>query len=286
MSNLTKHDITAARAARYRRRMDLRLTSQEQAQGFVDDVGFCFLFPIQSIEMPSLWDAIAGRVVKTYSSHSGYEIERTWGWKDDALNKRLWYYGKLIRSRATLVGLHFLSNFYALSENYGDTEHDYLEEYRAGRLSAEAKAIYEALLKNGALDAVRLRREAHMISEANKPRFEKALTELQAGLKVLPVGIAEAGAWRYAFIYELLPRWLPDVPERARSIGRGPARRAILDQYIRNVIAATPQSAARVFGWSLADTRQAAEALAKEGRLSLDVKVSGIAELQMVTHAI
>ena len=54
--------------------------------------------------------------------------------------------------------------------------------------------------------------------------------------------------------------------------------------HIRNVIAATPQSAARVFGWSLADTRQAAEALAKEGRLSLDVKVSGIAELQMVTH--
>ena len=51
MPNLTKHDITAARAARYRRRMDLRITSQEQAKGFVDDVGFCFLFPIQNIEV-------------------------------------------------------------------------------------------------------------------------------------------------------------------------------------------------------------------------------------------
>ena len=283
MPNLTKRDITAAREARYRRCMNLRITSQEQAKEFVDDVGFCFLFPIQGIEMPSLWDAIAGRVVKTYSSHSGYEIERTWGWKDDALNKKLWYYGKLIRHKATLVSLDFLPNFYALSENYGDYEHDYLEEYRAGRLSAEAKAIYDALLKNGALDAVRLRREAHLSSEANKPRFEKALTELQVGLKVLPVGIAKAGAWRYAFIYELLPRWLPDVPEHAHSIGRGQARRAILDQYLRNVIATTAQSTARVFGWSLADTRQAAEALAKEGRLSLDVKVSGIAELQIVT---
>ena len=234
--------------------------------------------------MPSLWDAIAGRVVKTYSSHSGYEIERTWGWKDDALNKKWWYYGKLIRHKATLVSLDFLPNFYALSENYGDYEHDYLEEYHAGRLSAEAKAIYDALLKNGALDTVRLRREAHLSSEANKPRFEKALTELQVGLKVLPVGIAEAGAWHYAFIYELLPRWLPDVPEHAHSIGRGQARQAILDQYLCNVIATTAQSAARVFGWSLADTHQAAEALAKEGRLSLDVKVSGIAELKMVTH--
>jgi len=283
MPNLTRHDIADARVARYRRRMDLRVTSPERAKEFVDDVGFCFLFPTQ-VEMPSLWDAIAGRVVKTYSSHSGYEIERTWGWKDDALNKKWWYYGKLIRHKATLVGLDFLPNLYALSENYGDYEQDYMEEYRAGRLSAEAKAIYDALLKNGALDAVRLRREAHLSSETNKPRFEKALTELQVGLRVLPVGVAEAGAWRYAFIYELLPRWLPDVPERARSIGRGQARRAILDQYLRNVIATTVSSAARVFGWSPADTRQAAEALAKEGRLSLDVKVSGIAELQMVTH--
>jgi len=282
MPKLTKRDILEVRQARYRRRMDLRTTTPAEAKAFVDDVGFCFLFPTQ-VEMPSLWDAIAGRVVKTYSSHSGYEIERTWGWKDDALNKKWWYYGKLIRHKATLVSLGCLPDFYALSENYGDYEHDYLEEYHAGRLSAEAKAIYDALLKDGALDAVRLRREAHLSSEANKPRFEKALTELQVGLKVLPVGIAEAGAWRYAFIYELLPRWLPDVPERARGIGRGQARQAILDQYLRNVIATTVSSAARVFGWSLADTRQAAETLAQAGRLTLDVKVAGIGELQMVT---
>jgi hypothetical protein len=286
MPNLTKRDILEARQARYRRRRDLRITTPTEAQTFVDDVGFCFLFPIQNVEMPSLWDAIAGRVVKTTSKHSGYEIERTWGWKDDALNKKWWYYGKLIRGRATLVNLSFLPNFYALSENYGDYEHDYLEEYRAGQLSSEAKAIYEALLKNGALDAVRLRRESHMISEANKPRFEKALTELQLGLKVMPVGIAEAGAWRYAFIYELLPRWLPDVPQKARNIGRSRARRTILHQYLRNVIAITLPRAARVFGWSLAEARQAAETLAHENHMSLDVKVTGIAELQMVTNDI
>src|SRR5512136_167662 len=276
MPNLTKRDIVEARQVRYRRRMDLRVTTPAQAQAFVDDVGFCFLFPIQNVEMPSLWDAIAGRMVKTYSSHRGYEIERTWGWKDDSLNKKQWYYGKLLRHKATLTSLDFLPNFYALSENYGDVEHDYLDEYRQGRLSAEAKAIYEALLKNGALDAVRLRRESHMSSEASKPRFEKALTELQIGLKVLPVGIAEAGAWRYAFIYEALPRWLPDVPERARGIGRAQARCAILDQYLGNVIATTLSSAARVFGWPLDETRRAAQALAQGGRLSLDVKVSGI----------
>jgi hypothetical protein len=184
------------------------------------------------------------------------------------------------------VSLDFLPNLYALSENYGDYQHDYLEEYRAGRLTAEAKTIYEALLKHGALDTVRLRREAHLSSDANKARFEKALTELQVGLKVLPVGIAEAGAWRYAFIYEVLPRWLPAVPEQARSIGRGQARYAILDQYLGSVIATTMQAVSRVFGWTLAETRQAAEALAQQGRLSLEVKVSGISELQIVTKSV
>jgi hypothetical protein len=282
MKPLTKHAVIDRREARYRRRMNLRVTTKEQAIEFVNDVGFCFLFPIQGVEMPSLWDAVAGRVLKTTNKHSGYEIERTWGWKDEALGQRLWFYGKLLRSRATLVSLNFLPNFYALSENYGDYEHDYLDQYHTGALSAEAKTIYEALLKNGALDAIRLRRESRMSAEASKPRFEKALTELQVGLKVLPIGIAPVGAWRYAFIYEILPRWLPDLSDRARSISRTEARRLILDRYIHNVIASPLAASARLFGWKLDDTKQAAEGLAAQGRVELDVKVTGIRELQLV----
>jgi len=284
MKAVTKPGLLAAREARYRRRMNLRVMNQPQAVEFVNDVGFSFLFPIQKVELPSLWDAIAGRVVKTYPQHNGYEIERTWGWKDEALDKKWWYYGKLIRDKATLVSLDFLPNFYALSENFGDYEHDYLEEYKTGQLTSEAKQVYEALLKNGALDAVRLRREAHLSSDANKGRFDKALTDLQTGLRVLPVGIAPAGAWRYAFIYEILPRWFPQIPVRAQRIGRVEARRRILDQYLRNVIFSTVPIAARLFRWSTAEAQQAVEALAAEGRLQLNVKVSGIKDLQMVTQ--
>src|SRR5512143_374856 len=262
MRTLTKHDVNDRRAVRYRRRMNLRLKTKEQAVEFVNDVGFCFLFPIQGVEMPSLWDAVAGRVLKTTNKHSGYEIERTWGWKGVALGQRLWFYGKLLRSRATLVSLDFLPNFYALSENYGDYEYDYLDEYRTGALSAEAKTIYEALLKNGALDAIRLRRESRLSAEASKPRFEKALTELQVGLKVLPIGIAPVGAWRYAFIYEILPRWLPNLAEHARLISRTEARRLILDRYIHNVIASPLITSARLFGWKLDDAKQAVAGLA------------------------
>lgn len=279
---LTKHDVIDRRETRYRRRMDLRVTTPEQAVEFVNDLGFAFLFPIQNVEMPSLWDAVAGRKMPTTNKHSGYEIERTWGWKDDSLDKRWWFYGKLLRHKATLVSLDFLPNFYALSENFGDYEHDYLEEYRVGAMSSEAKQIYEALLKHGALDAVRLRREARLSSDENKPRFDKALTELQTGLKVLPVGIAPAGAWRYAFIYEILPRWYPDVPERARTIDRAGARAAIFDQYMQNVIASPLINIARLFRWKSTEVQQAAERVAAAGRVELDAKVTGIKELLVV----
>jgi len=166
-------------------------------------------------------------------------------------------------------------------KNYGDLD-DYLQEYAEGRLTAEAKAVYEALLEHGPLDTVRLRREAHMSTQSAKSRFERALVELQVGLKVLPVGVAEAGAWRYAFLYELLPRWFPDVPERARAIGRGEARRHILLRYLRNVVAATPAQAARLFGWTTPEVERAAAQLEAAG----EVRVEGLRGQQMVIAAV
>ncbi len=108
------------------------------------------------------------------------------------------------------------------------------------------------------------------------------MTDLQTGLKVLPIGIAPVGAWRYAFIYEVLPRWYPEIPVRAQQIGRAEARRRVLDQYLRNVIFSTVPLASRVFRWSIMETRQAVDALAAEGRLELDVKVAGVRDVQMI----
>lgn len=59
------------------------------------------------------------------------DIGKCWGWKDQALAKRWWYYGKFLRRRATLVSLAELPYFYALSENYGSLD-DYLQEYAEG----------------------------------------------------------------------------------------------------------------------------------------------------------
>nr|WP_290666280.1 hypothetical protein [Ardenticatena sp.] len=41
--------------------------------------------------------------------------------------------------------------------------------------------------------------------------FDRALTEAQRRLRIMPIGIAAAGAWRYAFVSDL-----PHLPEQAR----------------------------------------------------------------------
>jgi hypothetical protein len=278
--------IAEQRAARYRRTPGRRIQTIDQARAFVDDVGFCFFWPIKDIEMPSLFHAIAGRVRSVPMAHNDPDLSKSWGWKDRSLGRRWWYYGKLLRRRATLISLDMLPFFYANSGNYGELD-DYLEEYRSGTMTAEAKRVYEALLSHGPLDTVRLRREAQMAAEKAKSRFERALVELQVGLKVLPIGVAEAGAWRYAFIYEIVPRHYPDLPEAARQISLGKARRVLVARYLNNVVAIERRMVGRVFhvlGWSPAELDHTLTVLLDEGVVRLVCAGAGQEQWLMSTR--
>ena len=86
-----------------------------------------------------------------------------------------------------------------------------------------------------------------MSADSAKSRFDRALVELQVGLKVIPIGVAEAGAWNYAFVYEILQRHFPDLPAQARPIGRAEARRVLVQRYLDNVVAADRKMVAKVF---------------------------------------
>ena len=267
MDRITPEWISDQRAIRYRRTATLRVQTLEEARAFVDDVAFCHFWPIKGIEMPSLFHAIAGRVRAVPNAHNDPDLSRCWGWKDRSLGQKWWYYGKLLRRRATLISLDLLATFYACSPNYGDLD-DYVEEYRDGKLTMEAKQIYEALLELGPLNTVRLRREARMAAQSAKSRFERALVELQVALKVLPVGVAEAGAWRYAFVYEIVQRHFPELSERARPIKRSQARRTLVLQYLDNVVAADQAMIRKVFhvlDWTPKELDRTIDALLGEG---------------------
>lgn len=273
--SLTLKHIEALRNERYRRRRDIRLTSTDDIHRFVDNAGVCLLFPAQGIEMPNVYQAVAGFAKGMTAKHNDPAISLTWGTKDRSLNQRWWYYGKLIKGKATLVSLDLFSSFYALSENFGDDD-DYLLEYEAGTLSNDAKNIYEALLRHGPLHAIELKRKTNLYGDEVKTKFDKALSELQVGLKVLPTGVAEAGAWRYAFIYDIVSRWLPEQTKAAQSISRSDARANILSRHLRNVVMADTKTLARIFGWKAVDVDAALKKLAERGEVSLDQQVKDV----------
>ena len=196
--------------------------------------------------MPNLWTAVAGdRPVADKHDDPGHI---TWGWKDGALDKKIWYYAKVLRKKATMISLEIAPYFYALSENYGSPEEDYLLTYEEGRMTQAAKQVYETILSEGALNTLDLRKAANL-SNAKDSEFNKALEYLQSDFKILPVGVSDAGAWKYSFIYQIVPRHFPDLPEKARAIGEGEARTKLLELYFESVGTAQVKDAAKLFGW-------------------------------------
>ncbi|KAF0107804.1 MAG: hypothetical protein FD146_1435 [Anaerolineaceae bacterium] len=241
-----------------------RVSSPSGALAFVRARGFTFFWPVKGVDLPSLWEAVGGTYPVASEHDNPFHV--TWRWKDDSLDKKIWYYGKILRRKATFISLEAAPYFYALSENYGSPEEDHIIAYEEGRLTLAAKQVYDALLDKGALDTISLRKEARL-QNAKESAFNRALEDLQKDFKILPVGIAEAGAWRYSYRYELTARHFPDLPERARTIGEAEARVKLALLYLRSVGAAQARDLARLFGWPAELVRRTVEKLLQSGKL-------------------
>ncbi len=249
ITDLTIEQIEALRDVRYRRTAALQVRTEQQALDFVNDVGFCFLFGDKGVEMPTLWAAACGSRRPVPRNHHDPNLGRTWEWKDSLPAQGLLHYGKLLRGKPTLVSLEILPCFYALSPNYGELD-DYLEQYEEGRLSIEAKSIYEVLLNEGAMATSRLRQMAGLPGGGdNARRFERAITELQVELKIAKVGVSDANRWGYAYVYDLFLQHHPHVAEVARGISTDEAMETLLLRYLHNTVACPQDAAKRLFRW-------------------------------------
>jgi len=109
--------------------------------------------------------------------------------------------------------------------------------------------------------------------------------ELEVGLKVVPVGVSRAGAWNYAFVYELFQRWFPDIPEEAQAIKRSEARRTLLLKYLDNVVAADRKMIDKVFHilrWTPTESERTIAALLEENTIQ-EMRVKGVKQPQLVS---
>ena len=242
----------------------------DQAISFVNERGYILFWPVKRVHFPSLWTAVAGdRPVPNEHDDPGHV---TWGWKDSSLGKHIWYYAKVLRYKATFISMDVLPYFYALSENYGSPDEDYLIAYHDGHLTHAEKLIYEAILDNGPMHTIELRHKVHLSGKTSDSVFARALEKLQGEFRIVPVGIAEAGSWKYAFIYDLTSRHYPDLVDKARLINENHARKKLIELFFLSLGAAGEDEVRRLFRWKPEIIQHVLESLEKDGLL---VKVTG-----------
>lgn len=250
-----------------------RVKTKEEAVQFVNKRGYIFFWPISGITLPSLWGAVSGdRPVPNEHDDPGHV---TWDWKDSILGKHIWFYGKILRKKATIISMEMAPYFYALTENYGSPEEDYLTIYEQGRMTQEAKSVFEALLDKSPLDSIALRKSAHLTSQDSESRFNRALADLQNDFKIMPVGVVDAGSWHYSFAYDLVARHEPELIEKARFIGELDARRKILEVYFHSVGLAQSRELAKLFKWNPREIEQAISSLLETNIIKMLPELDG-----------
>jgi hypothetical protein len=270
MITLPIERLNAFRENSYRIKPEMRLSTLQGAIDFVKERGFVFFWSIKGIDYPSLWTAVAGnRPVAAYHDDPGH---LTWRWKDDSLGEKIWYYGKIIRKKATMIDLEVVPFFYALSENYGNPVEDVMIQYHEGRLTREAKAIFDTIHESGPIDTIAIRKATFMTTKESNSRFDRAITTLQSDFKILPIGISDAGGWRYAFIYDLVHRHYPELVVAAGNISEDAARDALVKLYFKSVGAASLRNVTKFFQWERRSTIKSIDRLVVSGELIRDVK--------------
>lgn len=259
------------RSKTYRFAERLRIRTLDQAVDYANERGFLFFWPNKGLELPSLWGAVAGD--RPVPNEHDDPAHVTWGWKDSLLGKKRWYYGRILHHRNTIISLDLLPSFYALSPNYGSPDEDYLLDYEQGKLTQEERLVFETLLDQGPLNTLALRKAAHLSSSENTSRFSRALDKLQRDFRILPVGTAEAGAWHYAYVFDVVHRVFPEVIDQAYPIKKSQACRNILESFFLSLGAAQPRDIQKILHWPKLDLSRALERLQEAGLIQAGCSV-------------
>jgi hypothetical protein len=221
------------------------VTTLAEAARFINAAGYCALFPLKNVPLPSLYYAVARRMPITWDKYS----MKVWTWKDELGARRLAFYGKYFKGRGSFISLEFLPPFLAVEGTPAAPE-DHERFYAAGRISHEACAIWEALERDGPLATLELRHACKMDSKAGNARFKRAMLELQRKLLVVHFGTEqETEAWASGR-FELVSRAFPKQVEAARQVTRAEAQAAITKRYLRWHPDANASTQRKLFDWT------------------------------------
>ncbi len=235
-----------------------RVAALVDAVKFIDAAGFCTLFPVANVPLPSLYCAVTGRAADDgviFDEH----FEKIWDWKDELPRRRRALYAKYFRGKGTFISRAHLPYFLSVREAAA-APHDHERFYREGRIHDDARLIWEALAEHGPLATLELRHACKMETTAGNVRFKRAILDLQRLLVVSHFGSEqETGAWASGK-YELVSRAFPEETAAAFEIEPRDARAVLAAKFAEVSGGAQPVEVARLFGWTKAQAETALQA--------------------------
>jgi hypothetical protein len=211
----------------WRQFMPAPIATMDDAARFVAALGFCTWGPVPGLDFPNLAVAMG----ETASS----VMDRTWFWKDDLHLERRVYYAKIIRGQPSFIAPTLVPAFVAALDGAEQAaERDPAQLFAAGRLPAEALAVYDRLAEAGPLATRALRRAAGLSQARQAAATERALLELQRRFLVCKADLTGRTRGTYSYVWDLAERVWPAAFQAARDLPPEAARdqiRARLRQY-------------------------------------------------------
>ena len=212
-------EIEVHRDRMWRRDPENRVEDVYTAERFIEDVGFCEALTDSRRPGPSLYVAVCGR----RDAHMPRNVQKdpesrlAWSIKDDVMRRGKCYYGKLLRGRSTFIAPRLIPFFNAL---WGMPR-----KVEKKMLSADAQAILKVMRREWEMASRDLREESGILERA---RFDKAMTELQRSLKLIPTEV----------LYEPTFTYIWSIPEARfadqlnESVSRDEALKEIARSYL------------------------------------------------------
>jgi hypothetical protein len=222
------------------------------AEAFIERVGFAGCLTDTRKPGPSLYVAVCGRrdAVMPRNVQKDPESSHTWQLKDQLLRLGRVYYGKLSGGRSTFLAPRMIPYFKAV---FGIPRR---EEKR--RLSKTALSMLRALRKEWELSTTELREESRV---SERPRFARALDELQTAMIVIPSDVVYEP--QFTYLWGLAEERFPE--QLASKVDRSAALREVARCFLDGAGLTIPGELARVTGLSRPDAGLGNRALVKEG---------------------
>lgn len=252
MKHTLPDEIDEYRDARWRREDAARIETVEQAERFIDQVGFAACLTDSRQPGPSLYIAVCGRrdAVMPRNIQKDPESSHAWLLKDELLRRGRVYYGKLPRGKTMFLAPRMIPFFKSL---FGIPRRD---EKR--RLGDAAWAALRTLRREWELSTQELRAESGI---ADRRTLTQAIDELQAAMLVIPSGAVYEP--KFTYLWGLAEERF--AAELSRRMDRLAALREVARCFLDGAGLTVPGELARVTGLSRRDAGLGNRALVKEG---------------------